>query len=264
MKFIKDYLKERNIPLDSLEANYIKEGFIQGYYYTLDETMNKLLNDEQSTNNFKDIRYFIDTETPEDYLDKFYTIQIMQRSKEHSEFDKHKNVILSNFYIKSSDELEQLMPTIKDICNATNARAYFNPNIRSKKELAKQLLTKTTEIITGSMSNDDPQYFNKITGIVSHCINTQKSKNKFWLIDVDDIKCKSDIEQFLIANKIKYYIFLTPNGCHFITKPFKLDEFEKHYIFGLKDITLHTDNPTILYAPKYINIKQQNKEEEKS
>lgn len=257
MKFIEDYLKERNIPLDSLEANSIKEGFIQGFYYTLDEAMNKLLDGDKSINNFKDISDFInaESETIEHYADKFYTIQIMQRSKEHPEFDKHKNVILSKFYIKYPDELEKLMPTIKSICDATNARAYFNPNIRSKKELAKQLLTKTTEIITSSMSNDAPQYFNNIIGIVSHCINTQKSKNKFWLIDVDDIKYKNSIEQFLIANKIKYYIFLTPNGCHFIVKPFKLDEFEQRYIFGLKDISLHTDNPTILYAPKIISNK---------
>lgn len=253
MKFINDYLKERNIPLDSLEANSIREGFIQGYYYTLDTTMNKLLLDEQSINNFKIIEEFINTESEaiENYPDKFYTIQIMQRSKEHPEFEKHKNVILSKFYIKYPDELVQLMSTIKSICDATNARAYFNPNIKSKKELAKQLLTKTTEIITSSMSNDAPQYFNNITGIVSHCINTQKSKNKFWLIDVDDIKHKSDIEQFLITKGIKYYTLPTPNGCHFIVKPFKNDEFEQRYIFGLKDITLHTDNPTILYAPKY-------------
>lgn len=250
MKFIEDYLKERNIPLDSLEANSIKEGFIQGYYYTLDETMNKSLDDEQSINNFKDIRDFIDTEVPEDCLDKFYTIQIMQRSKEHPEFERHKNVILSKFYIKSSVELEQLMPTIKSICDATNARAYFNPNIRSKKELARQLLTKTAEIITGSMNNDNPEYFNNITGIVSHCINTQKSKNKFWLIDVDDINHKSNIEHFLISKNIKYYTLPTPNGCHFIVKPFKNDEFEKRYIFGLKDISLHADGPTILYSPK--------------
>lgn len=259
MKFINDYLKECNIPLDSLEANSIREGFIQGYYYTLDTTMNKLLLDEQSINNFKIIEEFINAESEsiENYSDKFYTIQIMQRSKEHPEFEKHKDVILSKFYIKSSDELEQLMPTIKSICDATNSRAYFNPNIRSKKELAKQLLTKTTEIITGSVSNDNPEYFNNITGIVSHCINTQKSKNKFWLLDVDDIKHKSDIEQFLIYKKIKYYTLPTPNGCHFIVKPFKNDEFEKRYIFGLKDITLHTDNPTILYAPKYHQNEKQ-------
>lgn len=259
MKFINDYLKERNIPLDSLEANSIREGFIQGYYYTLDTTMNKLLLDEQSINNFKIIEEFINAESEsiENYPDKFYTIQIMQRSKEHPEFEKHKNVILSKFYIKYPDELEILMPTIKSICDATNSRAYFNPNIRSKKELAKQLLTKTTEIITSSMSNDNPEYFNNITSIVSHCINTQKSKNKFWLIDVDDIKHKSDIEQFLITKGIKYYTLPTPNGCHFIVKPFKNDEFEQRYIFGLKDITLHTDNPTILYAPKYHqNTKQ--------
>lgn len=259
MKFITDYLKERNIPLDSLEANSIIEGFIQGSHFATNIAQHNInllcLDDEQSINNFKDIRDFITTESEsesiENYLDKFYTIQIMQRSKEHPEFEKRKNVILSNFYIKSSNELEQLMPTIKSICDATNARAYFNPNIRSKKELARQLLTKTTEIITGSMNNDNPEYFNNITGIVSHCINTQKSKNKFWLIDVDDIKHKSDIEQFLITKKVKYYTLPTPNGCHFIVKPFKNDEFEKRYIFGLKDMSLHTDNPTILYAPKY-------------
>lgn len=256
MKFIEDYLKERNIPLDSLEANSIIEGFIQGFNFTTNighHNIDILLNDRLSINNFKIIEEFINAESEaiENYSDKFYTIQIMQRSKEHPEFEKHKNVILSNFYIKYPDELEKLMPTIKSICDATNARAYFNPNIRSKKELAKQLLTKTTEIITSSMSNDASQYFNNITGIVSHCINTQKSKNKFWLLDIDDIKHKSDIEQFLITKKIKYYTLPTPNGCHFIAKPFKLDEFEKRHIFYTEDASLHTDNPTILYAPKY-------------
>ena len=93
MKFIKDYLKERNIPLDSLEANSIMEGFLQGFYFATNfahHNVDILLNDHQSINNVETIREFINTETPEPCSDKFYTIQIMQRSKEHPEFEKHK------------------------------------------------------------------------------------------------------------------------------------------------------------------------------
>jgi hypothetical protein len=94
-------------------------------------------------------------------------------------------------------------------------------------------------------------YYNQLGSLWNTvCGQHYRDKDKSWIIDVDDkefnfLQCEQLINNSQpIGNKIITKIN-TKNGYHVITKPFDLRDFSQEY----PDLSIHKNNPTILYIP---------------
>jgi len=104
-------------------------------------------------NNFLDIKKYLIFKSADD----FYVLFIKKRRKDNPGLE-HGEIEISTFYITSVSELENLMPLISSICEATNSRAYINLNTRSFRSVALHTNKKLGEILVSG----DYKYARKI------------------------------------------------------------------------------------------------------
>lgn len=187
--------------------------------------------------------------------DDFYHLQIIKRKKEHPELGSNSYVV-KTYYVRSVEYLEKKMPEIIALCEFHNARACINLNRRSFEKMAFHLLRKVADQIMNRDFKSARKAYESVCGAYSN----EKSSKK-WVVDIDtkDEKLIKEIQVFIyylepmefidlnmgsIVNKVKLTL-PTKNGYHLITSPFRLDEFNKKY----PDISVHKNNPTILFIP---------------
>lgn len=198
-------------------------------------------------NNFEILKKHMDFSDP----DKFYYLQILARSKDgHNKATK----VIKNYYISNEEYLESHKNQIIDLCNFFNARAYLRLNRRSYKMVALENLKQ----LANSLANEQYHFVQK--SFSKACGRTNVEENKIWIVDIDIDKNDSWLSKSIleISNKIKdlqsqirgkdYKVLgmiPTPNGYHVLSNPFRKDVFMEFF----PDLSIHTDNPTILYAP---------------
>jgi len=192
----------------------------------------------------------------EDEFD-FYFLQILKRRKDNPDL-KRDMVVIANYHIESFEQYNSLMPHIVNICEAENARAYFRLNKRNYKHLSYHMLKRVVDVIAGGMVKSLKGTFDSVAG------KHHNDKDKTWVIDVDNdlvyspvdplktgeyLVCDIELEIERLQRETKKepmcYSLPTKNGMHFITRPFNLKAFKMKF----PDITVHKDNPTILYCP---------------
>lgn len=170
-----------------------------------------------------------------------YHLQILQRSKDGN--DKSVRLICE-WFITNIQRFKIIEPGIKALCNIYNARAYINLNEKSKDAILFHILEKGLEQIKNSDATP--------TNLMGSAVGNVKSKNKIWVIDIDDLN--ADIELF--CNRIEQCqsgytknvidVLETVNGYHILTCPFDISQLNMD---GLAKFDIHKNNPTLLYAP---------------
>jgi hypothetical protein len=202
-------------------------------------------------NNLEIISPLLNFEDP----DKFYFIQIYKRRKDNPEMDKDM-IVLENYSICTSEQLDKVFPRLKKICDDNNARAYIRLNRRSHKKVALNMLVRLAKMIESEQYNVKDIYWS-----VSGEFPTEEDKT--WLLDVDwiDFEGESEkrnldcIEQRIIElqRETGREPLLTKipskNGYHIICRPFNISKLKKLINDLDARIDHHKDNPCILYCP---------------
>jgi len=189
-----------------------------------------------------------------DSKDIFYFLQLLQRKKENPDLPKSVRVI-DIFYIDSIEKLQQHKERIISKCTTFKARAYINLNKRSYKKVALEVLKETARLISEETYKPIKNVWDTACGKTS----AETSETKTWIIDVDnsDVMFKVKLLKKLrdlqpVNNRYSKVIaeIPTPNGYHFITKPFNKAEFNELFSrwHTIPRPDVHTNNPTILYA----------------
>ncbi len=208
--------------------------------------------------NFDKIKTFMNFESEDD----FYFCQLMKRKKDDV-LGKWKtdcnNIIVGHYYFRSLEGFDRMADTIRNICNAENARAYIHLNKRSFKKCSMKLIsTVTTNIETEN-------YMGNRGAFDSVCGKYPNDKNKKWLYDYDGDKInlrifRNALDEILPninpkENGTKILgILPTANGWHIILKPFDLMTFNKEikerFGIDIKKEDFKKDSPTLLYFNK--------------
>lgn len=191
--------------------------------------------------------------------DKYYTVEIIKRKKDHPEMHGDQRII-KIYYINSTDKLYENKDEIITLCNVFKARAYISVNYKSYK---KVMLATLTEYANRAMNED----YKKPYSIYQSCSGKYvDSENKLWLIDVDkeDIENLSFTEDEIVtklveitdkwSNPDKHFSYTIPtcSGIHIIVLPFNLyASNQNNYDFRnlLDEDKVKKNAQTILYAP---------------
>jgi hypothetical protein len=187
--------------------------------------------------------------------DKFYFIQIYKRRKDNPEMDKDM-IVLENYSICTSEQLDKVFPRLKKICDDNNARAYIRLNRRSHKKVALNMMVRLAKMIESEQYNVKNIYWS-VSGEFA------AEEDKTWLLDVDWIDFEGEsgrrnldcIEQRIIElqRETGREPLLTKipskNGYHIICRPFNISKLKK--LINDLDARMdhHKDNPCILYCP---------------
>ena len=192
-------------------------------------------------NNFEQVEQLLKFESDDD----FYFLAILKRKKEHRELGSN-SYLVKSYYITSLEHLNFYKEEMIHLAEFHNARVYINLNRRSFEKLAFQQLKKITDQILNKDYKSIRKAYNSVCG------KFNAGKDKFWMLDVDDVdfnkvleiaECVKQIEP-INESKIKTFI-QTKNGWHIITTPFNTSVFYHTY----PDIVIGKDDQTILYIP---------------
>jgi len=199
--------------------------------------------------NFEQIRGLLDFSIS----GTFYFLQVLKRRKENPDLGKNM-VHLADFYIDSLKRFDELKDRVINLCEVENARAYFRLNRRDVKRVANETLRRMTEYVISE------NYWPARSVYASCAGEFSSDPDKTWIVDIDwkdipdgmtkDIYIESVV--FSVKTLTKQggrdpLIIMIPtrNGLHLITRPFRMDEFEKHW----PGVDVHRENPTVLYQP---------------
>lgn len=188
----------------------------------------------------------------------FYVLEVIKRRKDNPSLFKDA-LQLATYRIRSIEQLDQWFPTIVQMCDACNARAYIRLNRRNNERVAKAAMVRLATLINEGNYTGASRVFESVAG------EQVNDDLKTWVVDLDHdltmfepgqegikewhdsikkfiLQCTSED---LIESQRNMYLVPTPNGHHLITRPFD----RKRFSIGEPSIDVHTNNPTILYAP---------------
>jgi len=194
-----------------------------------------------------------------DSKDDFYFVTLLKRKKDFTNWNMNcNNIPVKNYYIKSLEDFDKKIPMIQEICEATNARAYFWLNKRSFKKCSMKLISAVATNIETENYEGNKGAWDSVCGSYSN------DKNKKWIFDIDDPeriipiealidslnKILVEIQPIDVKNKIMDVI-PTLNGFHIITSPFDIQSFHKlykeRYNAQIPSEEVKKDAPTLLY-----------------
>ena len=168
--------------------------------------------------NFDIIKSILKFDNPEE----LYYISIMQRNKDGVKVaSSHDNCRrIRTFYVFSMEELDRIIPFIKEICDNLNARAYIELNRKNIFDCQLGCIKRLVECIQHRTT--------KSRTLMDSIVASAQSKDKFWIIDVDrkDYKLVTEVLDFIHEKGgIDYLTIPTVNGYHIITNRFDRREF---------------------------------------
>lgn len=204
------------------------------------------------TDNFELYKEYITSEFKQSVLeegDTYFVIELLRRGKDHPD-KSAANYHFKNYYIRKPEDLDKYAEEIMSICNLLRLRAYASVNYKSFKQVTLNTIAELAHRVTYNDYNKSYAVFESCSG--SYC----NSKNKRWIIDVDNEKMDSIIIKKLIEiinekcsplniNKI-INIFPTKSGVHIITNPFNRIEFE-NFIKNICSTEIKKNHLTLLY-----------------
>ena len=215
-------------------------------------------------NNFSLINHLLKFENPGDC----YYLEILRRKKDGNIHCTGNNGdrIVRDYLVSYDGFLAEHESEIKWICENLNARAYIRLNRRNYKQISFQFVN---DFLAKVSKNDEIR--NPFRALYSACgiVNTEPRETQSWLFDVDDIKLDdtrlTSIENVLrtpgLNAKVKPENMIiaripSKSGVHLIVHPFNMQSIFKCQGMKVQDIkiwndmkvTVHKDNPTILYC----------------
>ena len=164
-------------------------------------------------------------------------VQIIQREKDGVK--QARQHVIKEYFIHNQAELLAKFPEMKDLADHFKARVYLNLNVKSAAKVFNNLMV----LMANRLQAND---FHKIDRLFTTALTTTKlpKNQRHWLVDVDT-KDQAVLEEVKQNVGKDVLVVDTVNGYHVITGPFNLLEFNKKF----PGITVHKDNPTLLYAP---------------
>jgi len=175
--------------------------------------------------------------------DAFYYTEILDRSR-RSAGDNRKRVVRSYRHRHGADLLT-VMPQIRDLCEATGARAYTRLSPRSHKAVAKELLRLTAEMVVAEQWNSASYLYSRACG------RTNIHDRRTWLYDVDEpTGAARELGELLCANGHLLATIPSRKGWHYIARPHDPREDAPFMNSVGGAASLHKDNPTNLFIPK--------------
>lgn len=197
--------------------------------------------------NFDLIKEMINCEEGE-----FYLLQIIHRSKDGlTKFDKDSekqhfsNKTLKSYYVTSPDYLDKKKDEIVELCHTFNARAYFNPNKKSYRQISLKCLSELAKMVSCE------EYRGVRSLVDSACGQTGSVGEKYWIVDIDtkdenEIETIKNIIESCEPLDVKKVVWIVPtlHGVHFITRSFNKKKFRDLYN---QSLDMHDNNPTLLY-----------------
>lgn len=201
--------------------------------------------------NFDVVRKHLSFETDYD----IYVVHVLKRAKDQNR-KKHgadeTDCLLKTFYISSLEYFDKKVPTIKELCEANNARAYILPQVRDNSKCLKELL----KIVVDNLENPTvkPEHLIRTSYCACH-----SSRDKKWILDLDsdnmaeyrtqmgfpcDLTLKKEWTYEQVLDLVKKmlvqcgkteddaYMIPTKNGTCIITSPFDLKKaYTKCHMF---------------------------------
>ena len=183
-----------------------------------------------------------------------YIVHVMRRPKDCKALantlgSNEAQRLIRTYYIDNLDYLKNKIPTIKELCESCNARAYLIVSPKDNFDCLLNLGKKILETIQMQNYSVKPEHLLR----QAYCEN-HKSRRKQWVIDLDnDSMTETWIEHNFGGNAfrekrwtvngvlsfVQHRVALigknnedvskipTRNGCHIITPPFNLQEAQK-------------------------------------
>lgn len=195
--------------------------------------------------------------------DEFYMLQIIHRVKDgHTKYEpqdgKSTEQVIKTYYVSNPEYLDKKKEEIKDLCRMFNARAMFNLNRKSWKQIGLKQLELTAQAL-GKEGKEEKWWKHVKSVTESACGQTGACDgNKTWVLDIDT-KDEDELDKIIsfvhqcepvVLNKVVAVID-TVHGYHLITNPFDKKAFKSLYQTihpGEKEDIIKDNNPTILYV----------------
>ena len=184
--------------------------------------------------NFEQIRKVMEF----DKFGEFYYISIMQRNKDGVKVaSSHDNCRrIRTFYVFSLEEFDKVTPFIKEICDNLNARCYIELNRKDVFQCQLECIKRLAECIEHQTV--------KSRAIMDSVVGGAPSKDKFWMIDIDnkDTETMLKVSNYIYTHK-GYTIATIPtlHGRHVICSRFD------HREFNFEDCEIKRNAFTLLY-----------------
>lgn len=201
-------------------------------------------------NNYDLITPMLDFQSEDDY----YMLQVIKRRKENPDMEVGERV-LRTVYVTSLEKLNKLWNDLITLAEQNNARVYINMNVKSMK---KTSMLAMKELAGRVMDDNFKGAYHIFDSAAGQCGATREKK---WIVDLDyDPKTfKMRYSDYIDAAKKAINncqpegdkvlgVIPTLNGCHLITSPFNVCDFNKAMIgedLCVPDV--HKNNPTLLY-----------------
>ena len=190
----------------------------------------------KEVNNFPTLRGTLEFDNPEE----FYYISVMQRNKDGVKVaSSHESCRrIRTFYIFSLEELDKYTPFIKEICTKLNARAYIEMNRKNIFECQLECINRLSQCIQHRTT--------KSRAIMDSVVGGAPSRDKLWLLDVDNCSPGDDIVYDIIETVKKrggtdYAVIPTVSGTHIITSRFDTRDWQ------FEDCEIKRNAFTLLY-----------------
>ena len=158
--------------------------------------------------------------------DLFFDVQLIRRGKDHPNLPAA-NYTFKTYYFDSLDSFNKSYEEIKKCCDMFGLRAYVSVNAKSKQEAAKKTLERYAHnIVMGEYRKPWKDFSSVCGGLdgvekrwVVDCDNTNKYSD--YVLEICRIirNCDSAFSDPIVT------LFNTKSGCHIITHPFNLKQF---------------------------------------
>lgn len=186
----------------------------------------------------------------------FYFLQVFKRRKDFPTLE-HPVIRLKCFCIYSVEELIELAPKLRALCEEAKARVYIRMNKQNAKEVSLRCISEMATNISLGQPEKNRTVWDSVSGA--------KGQPSYHLIDIDSehIEQNPNIEKELISilgqhfNQVRskeftYLRIPTKTGVHLLVKPFDkrvLTTINRQFLDSkLSPIQIMDDANTLLYS----------------
>lgn len=186
----------------------------------------------------------------------YFNVSVIKRHIDGHKSGNSLNRTIKQYFISSVEQFEQYKDEIITMCEVFSARAYFDPQLRSWKDLA---LEANYELAERLISGDLEKIHRVIYRAAAKC-----KRKALWILDVDEPRDLPLVKEFLTnvydndTLKIRGYDYSRPllnasdiievktnKGYHLIVPPFDTRWFVERF----KNVEVKKNNMTLLYYP---------------
>ena len=204
------------------------------------------------TDNFNAYKQFITEKWSYSNLpegDSYFVVELIRRGKDNPNLPAA-NYHFKNYYIRKPKDLDKYEKEIKSLCEMLHLRAYASVNIKSFKQVSLNTMAELARRIAKNDYRKNYAVFESCSGQYCH------SKDKQWVIDLDDCKLHSkypetvkELINFCKPDGSKIVTeFPTKSGVHIITLPFDRQQFmELCKEYDIRDVDIKKNHLTLLY-----------------